>query len=345
MLIKTPRKVLGIPIDDSATSYHRVIQPLHALREEGHPVQFLGKPEEQLAQYEWAEVIYTQCLYTPDAFKFYHSQKQQGKYLIVDFDDDYINIPVDSPEQTEVIDKQTGERYQFSPQLRAVYVKLFIQLADLVVVTTDALKHLYAPFAKQIVVIPNCVSAEMMRDYPKEINQITKILWSGSASHLPDLELLQEPLRQINQKYKEKVEFHFQGPLSFKEIFPDLPIVEHSAVSFGEYLNVIQAINPDIALGPLKTNAFNAAKSNLKYLQMTLMEAAFVSSNFGPYTNIDHEFDGMHATNTKSWVDAISKLIDNEKLRLRVVSNALTYVKAHCMLEKKLDRWRNILSF
>lgn len=345
MLIKKQRKVLGVPLEAGATSYHRLIQPLYELAQEGHPIQFLGAQEEQAAQYDWAEVLYIQCLYAPGAYQFYVEQKKKGKFIILDYDDDYINIPVDSPEQTEIIDAETGEAMRFPPQMRSLYVQMFTQLADVVVVSTDTLKHLYKPWANQIKMIPNCVSPEMMRDMPKIPNNKLRILWSGSRSHLPDLELIKQPLKEIYAKYSDKIEIHFQGALNFAEIFPDLPHVSHPAVDFADYLNKVQEINPDIALGPLQQNPFNAGKSNLKYCQMSLMEAAFIGSSFGPYLSIDHEYDGMVAGSDKEWIKCLSSLIENEKLRVNITKNAISTVKANHMISGHIHKWRELLVY
>jgi len=268
MLIKSAKKILAAPIDNGATSYHRVLQPLYELTQKGFPwsdnIQFLGEKEEQPGQYEWADILFIQCLYTPDAYQFYANQKKKGKFIIIDFDDDYINIPSDSPEQTQVIDKETGQAYQFPPEFRGLYVQMFIQLADIVTVTTENLKILYTPWAKNIKVIPNFVSNSMKRDIPKVPNSKIRILWSGSNSHLNDLNLLRKPLKAIDEKYKDKIEFHFQGGLDFPRIFDDIPVISHPIAEFKDYLNVIQDINPDIFLAPLREDTCNLSTPNLK---------------------------------------------------------------------------------
>lgn len=344
MLIRRQLKTLGVPLDNNATSYHRVIQPLYELMQKGHPVQFLGPQETQPSQYEWADVLYIQCLYAPDAYQFYASQKKAGKGIIIDFDDDYINIPEDSPEQTEIIDKNSGESYSFPPHLRSVYVQMFVQLADVLVVTTEPLKQLYSPWAKNIQVIPNCVSPDMERDIPKTKNEKIRLLWSGSNSHLPDLELLKEPLNILANKYKDEIEFHFQGGLPFNEIFPEIPIVSHPMCVFEEYLNVIQDINPDVALAPLANNSFNNCKSNLKFSQMTLMGAAFVGSKVGPYLDIENGKEGFLAKTSEDWVTHISSLIESDKLRSRCVDNATKLVKGSYYIDKHINRWQSLLT-
>jgi len=346
MLIKSKRKVLGVPIDNSATSYHRVIQPLFSLMEQGHPVEFLGEQENQIEQYKWAEILYIQCLYAPDAYQFYADWKAKGKKIIIDFDDDYINIPEDSPEQTEVTDKNTGEVFRFPAKMRSLYVQMFIQLADMVVVTTNELRSLYLLWNKNIKVIPNCVSPEMKRDKPKTKNEKIRILWTGSSSHLPDLALIKGPFQRIVEKYGDQIEIHLQSPLDEKTLKDIVPsAICHPAVPFGDYLNVIQDINADIAVAPLRPHVFNRSKSNLKFSQMTLMEAAFIGSNFGPYKNIDHGEDGFLASNEAEWFNCLSLLIEHDGLRSKLVKNATKYVNSSHMLDKHLHRWAEILVY
>jgi glycosyltransferase involved in cell wall biosynthesis len=345
MLIKGPKKVLAAPLDNNATSYHRVIQPCFELIQQGVPwssqIQFLGNQEDQLAQYEWADILFIQCLYAPDAFKFYSEQKKRGKYIILDFDDDYINIPEDSPEQTEVIDKETGEVHKFPPELRCLYVSMFVQLADTVVVTNEHLKQIYSLWNKNIHVIPNCVSPEMKRDVPKTDNDKVRILWSGSSSHLPDLHFIKDALLKVNEEVGDQIEFHFQGPLNFKDEFPELPLITYPSVPFGDYLDVLQGINADIAIAPLRKHVFNKSKSNLKYLQMTLMEAAFVASDYGPYTDIDHKYDGMICKTTDDWATSLIELVKNKDLRQQLVKNATTYTN-NFMIEKHVTQWSQL---
>lgn len=345
MLIKSPRKILAAPLDNGATSYHRIIQPCYELFKMGSPwdkkIQFLADQEAQLEQYEWADLLFIQCLYAPSAYQFYIEQKKKGKFIVLDFDDDYLNIPEDSPEQTEIIDKETGEAHVFPPELRGIYIQMFVQLADIVTVTNEHLKKLYSPWQKNIKVIPNFVSKEMKRDVPKEPNEKVKILWSGSSSHLPDLHFIYDALKEVVSRVGDKIELVFQGPIDFNKEFPDLPLTTYPAVPFEDYLDVVQGINPDIAIAPLRPHIFNMSKSNLKFLQMTLMEAAFVGSNYGPYALLDSE-DACLPTSKEEWVSSLIELVENPEKRKSLVSNASKCVKMNHFIEDHIHNWTDI---
>ena len=140
------------------------------------------------------------------------------------------------------------------------------------------------------------------------------------------------------------MEFHFQGPIDFEAEFPELPLITYPAVPFADYLDVIQGINADIAIAPLRPHLFNMSKSNLKFLQMTLMEAAFVGSNFGPYATLDHGSEALLAKSNDDWVKHLMSLVNKEDQRKKLVANALKYVNMHYMIEKNLHCWINIFN-
>lgn len=338
------KNILAVPIDNSATAYHRIVQPMHYLKELGYPIQFLGSKEEQLEQFEWADILYIQCLYAPGAYQFYLEQRKKGKKIIIDFDDDYINIPEDSPEQTEVVDAITGETFRFSPELRSFWIKLFLALADKVVVTTKTLRSLYQPFVQErVIIIPNCVSFDMRRDQPKRVHSEIRILFTGSASHLPDLEIIKAPLNRVYDLYKDSVKFIFQGPIDFSKVL-NFPFEQISEVSFGEYLNLIQSIDADIGLLPLKKNDFNNAKSNLKYCQLSLLDICCVASDFGPYSDIESGINGFKCKTEDDWVFSLTKLIEDSQLRCNCIDSALKKIYDNNIIDLHLDKWKTLLS-
>lgn len=334
-------KILGVPIDNSATSYHRLLQPLFSFNN-SEKVQFLNT--DNLEQYSWCEVIYTQCLYSPSAYEFYRDLVRSGKKLVIDYDDDYLNTPNNIPNKTSIINRETGLQTPILGEERNYWVKAFLRLSDHIVVTTEELKKLYEPFCNSISVIPNCVSQDMRRDYPKNFEpDKVCILWSGSTSHIADLEILVEPLTKISEKYANKIEIHFQGSLDFNKVFKNIPIKIHTTVSFQEYLNSIQEINPDIALLPLENNSFNNCRSNLKYLQMSLMESSVIASPVGPYTEIENNVNGLIANSSVDWFNAIEKLILNSGLRKTLVDNSKLIINKYD-ISNFLDKWARVCS-
>ena len=78
---------------------------------------------------------------------------------------------------------------------------------------------------------------------------------------------------------------------------------------------------------------------------MSIMEAAFVGSSFGPYSIcIDDGYDGMLATGDTSWLSKIEQLVESEELRNTLVKNAIANIKASYMVEKNLHKWRQLFT-
>ena len=92
-------------------------------------------------------------------------------------------------------------------------------------------------------------------------------------------------------------------------MFTDIPIVSHCGSTFW---GLFRQDSGDqrrylFSLRISKNFSFNsAARSNLKYSQMTLMKSAFVATNYGPYSTIDHGIDGMLVNSENDWVKHIS---------------------------------------
>jgi len=335
-----PEKILAVPLDDTATSYHRVIQPLSYLKNKGWNIEFPKEKSQQLEQFKNADIIYLNCLYAPSAYHFYRELVRKGKKLILDLDDDYFNIPIDSPEQTVVI-KRDGSQEILTSSQRIYWMKAFLRLATAVSVTNQQLADFYAPYAKQIWVTPNCVSEEMCRDIPKPVSDTITILWTGSVSHMQDLGLLVKPIQNILKKYP-RVRFVCQGDLPFKEIFTECNISSFEGVKYGDYLNLLQEINPDVALMPLQKNNFNLRKSDLKFSQLTLLECASIVSNYGPYEEIPDT--AALKVEDDGWESALESLIENPSKMLGFQTEAKKYVSDHRMISNQYAAWEKVIN-
>lgn len=170
-----------------------------------------------------------------------------------------------------------------------------------------------------------------------------KILWAGSDTHAKDLEIVVPSVRRIAAKYGRKVQFLFMGMFP-DELRPaiemeDAGIIKQSVGYIGAcelpyYPMTVCAIAPDIAMIPVQANRFNAAKSNIKYLEMTMAGAAVVASDFGPYRlAIDPGVYGLTAGDG-DWDACLSVLVESVAERSYYNKNSKQYVTdCHSWLE------------
>lgn len=179
---------------------------------------------------------------------------------------------------------------------------------------------------------------------PDEYNPI-RILWSGSPTHELDLDQLTEPIKYIGKKYGIAIRFMFQNfmPPQFASAYashgmPTQLIVSEEyegfityvpAVKTGDYQKVLKNLRPDFALCPLTDHEFNLSKSEIKPLEMAASGMPSIVSDYGPYKFIKHGHDGLKVkvNDTKGWIEALEKLIEDKEYRLQLGRNALETVK------------------
>lgn len=82
--------------------------------------------------------------------------------------------------------------------------------ADAVSVQSEILKEGTRNYNNNITVIPNAIDLSLYHPKPKN-NKKIRILWAGSISHEMDLRMIEEPLREVLEKYKDKVEYYTFG--------------------------------------------------------------------------------------------------------------------------------------
>jgi glycosyltransferase involved in cell wall biosynthesis len=248
--------------------------------------------------------------------------KFEGKKLVWQIDDDLWNMPTWMPSQEAVnrwgLDKVIG-------------------MSDQIWVSTEALaKKINKPNTK---ILPNLVDFNAF-DAPKPLlDDVVRILWAGGISHEKDLEILLEPMHRLLKDYGNKLQFVFWGHIhtSLLEymrvsgLYAQARVKESyghtvcylEGLPFRNYYQKLVQMRPHIALCPIVDHPFNHSKSNLKFLEMTMSNAAIVASDIGPYKCIEHGHEGILVNNDPdSWYSGIKLLIDDLALRDKLAKNA-----------------------
>ena len=108
---------------------------------------------------------------------------------------------------------------------------------------------------------------------------------------------------------------HGQLPEDRLDVWP--PVV------FQHYPDTLRAARFDIGLSPLADDAFNAAKSNVKWLEYSACAVATVASPVHPYrASIVHGETGLLASTPDEWYDALALLVHDAARRRRLAAAA-----------------------
>lgn len=98
----------------------------------------------------------------------------------------------------------------------------------------------------------------------------------------------------------------------------------------------------DIALGPASTARFFRGKSDLRWLEAAALGVPIVAHP-AVYGEIEHGVTGMLADTPELAGDHLLELVDDDKLRLEIGSNAREYVLEHRSMAVASKRWSEVL--
>lgn len=213
----------------------------------------------------------------------------------------------------------------------------------------------------EYVVIPNCINFEKIStcSYEKN-NKAVRICWTGSPTHSEDLKVMAKGLKELKEKYGEKIEIvmfgwdganrdavkNKKGELELRitsNYLEDIQIEYHKAVDIDHYYNKIASLNIDIGLIPLCDHEFNhTGKSAIKFYEFSACKVPCVVSKSPVYDEVISGENGLIAKKEHDWVRQVSRLIDDKELRIQLAENAYNWVKENRSYAKNAYMWANL---
>jgi Flp pilus assembly protein TadD len=274
----------------------------------------LGVPAEGLARLGWRvkvdTVVADADLRDCETFVFARPQlnralmegmarvKRAGKRLIVDLDDDFHQLPDDHPGYDHVGPGNTE-------RLRALEDAL--ALADVLVTATPALAERCRRFAKRVEVIPNGWSrANTLWEKPAPRRATFNVGWAGTPTHRADLALIKFDVLRFMRDFP-RAQLVIGGDPGVWEMFAQLPEERRlflPLVPFDDYPYLLAHF--DVLLAPLRDNAFNQAKSDIKLVEAGVRRIPWVASPRAAYC--EWGAGGLLAEKPGEWYTALSRL-------------------------------------
>ena len=117
-------------------------------------------------------------------------------------------------------------------------------------------------------------------------------------------------------------------------------------MNFKKFMNWLsKTVNWDIAIVPLKDTIFNQSKSELKYIELSVLSIPAVYSDMCVYNSvIENGLNGFLAKSDNDWIEKIEMLINDESLRKQISQNAQKDVFENYTLNNRVNLWDAILS-
>ena len=257
-------KILALtPTRDDTTSFYRAAGVFRDLQNKMPELKIDLYDYSQLPKITWSLL----CLYDIVFMQRPWNQTGLAKYLNemriplwIDYDDNLFEIPQ--------ANQRAFDAYMTDEGIRNNMIEI-AKNADIVTVSTGALKTVYDHLNKNVKVIPNALDFNIIGS-PQEGPTKQSLLWRGGDSHRMDIRVHEIGILENMNKYQDW-DFVFAGynPWQFvaknkKYIKPMDPIL---------YFNWIKAFAPRAMHIPLANDFFNQCKSNIAALEGTFAGA------------------------------------------------------------------------
>ncbi len=245
--------------------------------------------------------------------------------------------------------------HEYSTDAKRSIVRYFLRQADGVVVSTEPLRQRLRKLNSAICVVPNALDerlflSEDIWNEKKPAGEPLVIGYMGTHSHLDDLMMVLEPMRSILRKYQGRIEFQIVGISEDNRViqcFESLPFRILNTEGSHFYPDFVpwakKNMRWDLAIAPLEDNVFNDSKSDIKFLDYSMLGIAGIYSDVGAYKHsVEHGETGWLCDNaSQAWKSALERMIEDALLRKSIALSAFDFVSGTRLLNPSAMNWKN----
>jgi len=315
-------KVLYVVDSYCGSIWYRGHAPGMALKSQGHDVILSDRPDERmLADLDVLVVVHN---HRPGLLEVIEDMNLRGKTTVFETDDDYWAIHPENPAASY----WTAERLEEMNRI--------VRECSVVTVSTEELARIVKPMNANVRVLRNMLPDEHWPTEPRPFNRGDDLVlgWAGSPSHVADIRIILPIMRQLLDEYP-RLSVRLAGMTEgWTDPHPRIELVPWVKVE--EYASVLQGF--DIGVAPLQDTRFNRCKSDLKFVEYSMVGVPTVASQVESYVGtIKQGENGFLARNTKDWLKHLRRLIEDADLRERIVTTANAYARTRLM---SANAWR-----
>lgn len=325
--------------DRTACGHYRCLLPGAALESEGHTVA--ADEVLSLERYAACDVLVGQRVAKPGPTTVWQAlAREEGRdqRLVYELDDDVFAL----------CDEPSNPNSSVWPLLVG-NVRANLACADVVTVSTETLAEVVSAHTSAPVhVVPNAVPQSLLDSALEPRVRPTTLGWSGSATHDGDwsadgtARAVAQWLNAHGTRWRLATFGGCPEPLAqafagYRNAFWD----PRDGAPLEQYYALLRTTF-DIGLAPLARTAFNAAKSDLRVLELAALGIPWVASDFGPYARTSEARGGLRVRTRRDWWAQLSWVADhpNAQQRLRTEGRAWAATRT---IDKVLPLWRTAL--
>ena len=276
-------------------------------------------------------IIFYRCPWTPTIEKAIKLAKKLNKRVFCDIDD-------------LIIDKKYTKMLPYKEALTSFqrekydnYIKLIgktLKLCEGAITTNEIIEKELQNYVSEVFINHNVANEEMFQlslnaigRKKKKKKEIIIGYFSESIIHNSDFKLIFPAMKKILKEFNY-IKLMIVGELKLSDDFKEISskIIIHEIVDWTFLPELIASV--DINIIPFEENIFNEAKSEIKWIEASLVKVPSIASNIGSFKkNIINGKTGLLCSSVEDWYSALKSLINDEKLKLSIGQNAFEFCK------------------
>mgnify|MGYP002829619901 CR=1 FL=1 len=211
---------------------------------------------------------------------------------------------------------------------------------------SETLAALARPYCSWVIELPMAIDVPIQPPPRNQMNdQCLQLLWLGSATTQPYLNLIREPLIALgHRRHDVKLRLVTHQPMTFGQLE-----VDFRPWSPSEQAMALQEC--DVGLCPMPDTVWTQGKCPYKVLQYMAHAIPWVGSAVGENRVMagsgEQEPRGLCASTNEEWLQMLLRLIEDVRLRAAIGHRAHQYVARHHRREVLVNRlsqfWRKLI--
>lgn len=266
--------------------------------------------------------------------------KKQGKKIIFENDDTYSGLPLDKLNN----EKEVALAKQINKNLQS-----FIRFADGAIASTETLADEYRQLNHNTVVLKNCIDPLDKFTCKKNDTGKLRVGLVGSVTSNDDYIHIKDQLRKLDERgdvtivvmgVKRSDGSYLPTMKEDHDFWASLKNVEwHTYVPVTKYMSKLASLALDVAIIPRKDHYFNKCKSNLKFLEMSLLKIPVLAQGFdgSPYTQ-DKDYLTLVYEN-EDWYNKVIDVMENRQHYKDLAEKAQKYILENYNIKNYATEW------
>jgi len=333
----------------------RCLFPLQANGWDGDRTTFLANrmtPENKAKAAQDADVVVFHRPEREGKLELMKLLKRIGKKVVFDNDDTYKDNG--GVKFTEYFNE---ERVNAGLKELNVSIDECLKEADLVTCSTEFLAEEYRKINPNVVVLPNYIDPFYFPEPLRNETDTVRIGITGSLALTTDTDLI----KPIMEHYKDNPKIRFvllslppdKDNETYKKLYGEdykfwesMDVEWQPFVPAEDYYETLNNLKLDLAIIPRVDNYFNRCKSNLKFLEDSILEIPCVCQSFrtgdSPYqVNTEDSEYCILADGFDEFITAIDKLIEDKNYRRELGAKAHEYVENNYDINSHGYKWKD----